>query len=165
MNELTVTFGIRDIVRFFSLVKIDRETGCWNWVGTISGGYGNFTYHGRAERSHRIAFAWVNGPIPRIDGRKGPRKHVPQLDHAVCQNRRCCNPSHLELVTQQVNFLRGSAPNARKALATHCGRGHLLPTEKNEKIGKGRMTRRCWPCRKDQMHQAYLKRKQRKSCG
>jgi hypothetical protein len=162
---LQVSLNTKQITRIFSKVQIDPVTGCWNWQGTTSDGYGNLRYGGRIERTHRVVFAWINGPIPRITSRKGPRVHVLQLDHAVCQNRRCCNPVHLELVTQQVNFLRGSAPNAKTANATRCKDGHLLPAGKNDKIGKGRMTRRCITCRRAQQHLAYLQRKARKFSG
>lgn len=167
MSVLAVKLSIEEIARFFSKVEVDRVTGCWNWTGRVSDGYGNVRHQGRLERSHRIAFAWIYGPIPRVENRTSKRAHVPQLDHVVCQNRRCCNPAHLELVTAQVNFLRGNAPNARKASATHCEQGHEFAVNgRVEKVGKGYTARRCWPCRREQMHQAYLERKKRKQlCG
>lgn len=51
-----------------------------------------------------------------------------EVDH-LCRNRRCVRPSHLEVVTKQVNNYRsnsGSACNVRK---THCKNGHLLITK------------------------------------
>lgn len=163
MKFLTVKLSTQDIARFFSKVEVDRVSGCWNWKKkTDKDGYGNFRYNGNLERCHRVTFAWVNGPIPRVDNRTSKRKHIPQIDHAVCRNRRCCNPAHLELVTPRVNFLRGVAPNAVKAQSDYCPRGHMFTeTAKVEKIGQGRTTRRCEPCRVEQQHQAYLNRKAR----
>lgn len=157
---LQVNLSRIQIARIFSRVLVDRKTGCWNWIGFVSDGYGNTRYDGRLERVHRVIYAWAVESIPRITGRHGVRKHVPQLDHVVCQNRRCCNPAHLELVTPRVNILRGNGICARLSRQTHCPSGHLLPDKPNEKCGVGKTTRRCKPCRKERQHQAYLARKE-----
>lgn len=161
MTMLEVTLNRKQIARIFSKVVVDTETGCWNWSGTISGGYGNFRYGGIVERSHRVMYAWVFGPIPRGAPRTEKRGHVPQIDHAVCQNTRCCNPVHLELVTQKVNLLRGNGVCANYARMTHCREGHPLPSEPNVKCGKGLMARRCLICVKKEQRENYLRRKER----
>lgn len=156
-----VALKLEDITRIFSKIQIDTDTGCWNWTGSISGGYGNVSYRGKCERTHRVLYAWTIGPIPQQLSRRGRRGHIRQLDHVVCQNRQCCNPAHLELVTQRVNILRGNAPNMQVARATHCRHGHLLPKNRTEKNGHGNVTRRCSICRKRQQRQAYESRKSR----
>ena len=66
--------------------------GCHIWLGThTKDGYG--IYKGKA--AHKLAWEEANGPVPQ--GRF--------LDH-VCRRRLCCNPDHLEPVTQSVNELR-----------------------------------------------------------
>jgi hypothetical protein len=159
MSYLVVQLSVRDITRIFDKVIVDRVSGCWNWIGAVSDGYGNVRYGGRIERSHRVVYAWVHGPIPRQPKRTGPRVHVPQLDHVVCQNRRCCNPVHLELVTQKVNILRGNGVCARYARMTRCSKGHPLPLKPNMKCGSGNMARRCVPCVKEQQRKNYLRRR------
>lgn len=76
---------------------VDQSGGpaaCWEWQGTITRwGYGQFKTHGVLWRAHRLIFTLVNGPIP--DGLV--------VRHA-CDNRRCCNPAHLELGTHDDNM-------------------------------------------------------------
>lgn len=70
---------------------------CFIWQGPTSGtgrggGYGRFSFEGITSSVHRTVYAAVFGPIP---GRK-------QIDHS-CNNRLCCNPAHLELMTHKRN--------------------------------------------------------------
>lgn len=102
--------------------KIQISDGCWEWTGTLTPeGYGRISRGGGgAERldyllTHRLLYELLVGPIP--DGLV--------LDH-LCRVRRCCNPLHLEPVTQKENTLRSPvAPAAINARKTHCPRGHL----------------------------------------
>lgn len=86
----------------------DPTTGCWNWVGpTRPNGYGRFGRDGGQISSHRYFWEKENGPVP--DGL--------ELDH-LCSNPLCCNPSHLEAVTQTENIRRGRATKlTRSAVA------------------------------------------------
>lgn len=77
-------------------VLFDPETGCWNWQGYISHGYGVYYEGDVGRRAHRVYYERYIGPIP--DG------YV--IDH-LCRNRRCCNPAHLEPVTSRENIRRG----------------------------------------------------------
>jgi hypothetical protein len=72
---------------------LQKTDTCWNWTGScLITGYGCFRINQKTYRSHRIAYElWVN-PIP-----KG------QLVRHKCDNRKCCNPNHLELGTHQDN--------------------------------------------------------------
>lgn len=113
------------ITRLFSKISVDTSTGCWQWTGCVSSGYGMARFRGPATIVHRITYAWLVGPIP--NGIKA-RKHA-QLDH-LCRNRICCNPAHLELVSQAVNVNRGATVQK-----THCHRGHVLPHPKHRHPG------------------------------
>lgn len=116
-----------ELRKFFS--NIERTTGgCWSWTASLdSCGYAMSFYRGRKEKAHRLFYAFLVAPLPRGLGRT-----IPQLDHIVCSNKRCCNPAHLALVTPRANSLRGNngttAVNARK---TQCPRGHVLVKEAN----------------------------------
>ena len=61
-------------------------TGCFEWPGYVDeGGYGRVGLGGRAPSVHRVVFAHFRGRVPA-------GWHV----HHWCENRRCCNPDHLE---------------------------------------------------------------------
>ena len=81
------------IGKIMARVEINEETGCWEWQGPTSGdgrggGYGRMCLDGQTVAVHLVAYAHYHGYIP---GKK-------QVDH-LCENRLCCNPNHLELVT------------------------------------------------------------------
>ena len=130
-NSLSIdTLSNKERRRIFKKIAVDHETGCWVWTGALDqGGYGQVWFRGRTERIHRIIFAYYVGPVPR-----GIRsRSQAQLDHAICQNPSCCNPAHLELVTQRTNILRGTSPPALCSQKTHCVRGHPLKYTANGK--------------------------------
>jgi hypothetical protein len=83
-------------------------------------------------RAHRAFYEHFIGPIP--DG------HVP--DH-LCRNTWCCNPNHLEPVTQRENILRGDGIASRNAAKTHCPQGHPYSTENTNGYNGYRACRIC----------------------
>lgn len=111
-------------------------SGCWLWTGaTLPGGYGSTALVGvpnRSQLAHRLVYSTLVGLIP--EGL--------QLDHR-CRVRCCCNPDHLEPVTQAENIRRGESwrTNGDK---THCPKGHAYAGD-NLKIvkGGGRECREC----------------------
>ena len=115
------------IQRLFSHISFEK-TGCWNWMGNCNkSGYGRFRYKGPKELVHRLMYCWIT----RKSLSRKIHRDVPILDH-ICNNKKCCNPSHLRLTTHRVNVLRSDGPSARQARQTHCKNGHPLPTEKNK---------------------------------
>lgn len=107
------------IARLMRLVRISTADGCWEWLGATRGGYGRIRVGSRTNgtrtsaSTHRLTYQHYVGPIP--EGM--------QLDH-LCRNRACCNPAHLEPVTQSENIQRGDGPTAHNTRKTHCPAGH-----------------------------------------
>lgn len=121
--------------RLYARIAVDLLTGCHNWTGpTVWKGYGQmylWSAGGKKyrARTHRIAYEIAKGPIP--DGLV--------LDH-LCRNPPCCNPDHLEAVTQRENTLRGIAARPQ---VTHCPSGHLYDAENTLGSKYGRKCRAC----------------------
>lgn len=132
----------KDLARIFSKIKVSNSrfyngSPCWEWTASKVQGYGNIRWDGKVRRAHRVLYAWIYGPIPH----KG---HNQEIDH-LCRNTGCVNPCHLELVTCQVNALRGTGMAARNIQKTHCPRGHEYAPENTLpcKDGKGRKCKQC----------------------
>jgi hypothetical protein len=92
--------------RFLALVKMERRTGCWRWLGARYSarnreGRGAFSLGGRAQLAHRAAFLLFRGPLSREDAvvrTCGPEG-----------SRFCVNPDHLAVVpdARSANRFRG----------------------------------------------------------
>jgi hypothetical protein len=115
--------GTKDLIRIFSGIEINPEvcfngSPCWIWTRALSWGYGHVWLEPTITSTHRIMYAWLVAPLP-----KG--KKYGELDH-LCRRRACCNPLHLEFVSQQVNLERGNGSAAKNKRKTHCPKGHAL---------------------------------------
>lgn len=131
--------------RFWSKVE-KSEGGCWSWSASCNmDGYGQFLYHGKMCRSHRIAYTWIKGEIPVGF----------ELDH-VCRNRKCVNPEHLEAVDHRTNSIRAMIATGVKAGATHCVNGHPF-NDANTGIRKTGSGRYCKVCSRRSGDRSYEK--------
>lgn len=113
-------------------------TGCIEFTGSSSEGYGQVRRDGRPALTHRVAYEMVRGPIP----------HGLTLDH-LCRNTVCCNPAHLEPVTRGENVLRGVSATARNARKTHCVNGHEFTDENTYHRPDNPTSRACRQCMRE----------------
>jgi hypothetical protein len=81
---------------FWSKVNILGLDECWEWTASLkSNGYGSFRSgpdHGLSSGAHRVAYELTHGEI-------ASGLHVLHS----CDHRKCCNPKHLYLGTNQDN--------------------------------------------------------------
>jgi len=104
-RDLRISRGLpvaTDLIgRIQSRIEVN-EGGCHIFQGTLSGGYGKIAQGSRAEKRdlyvHRVMYEFAHGPIP----------NGLHIDH-LCRMRACCNPAHLEAVTQAENNRRAAA--------------------------------------------------------
>ena len=133
-------------VRIMKLVSKCHDTGCWNFTGAIDPqGYGKTAFWDGTQWknmfSHRLAYQLFRGPIPV----------GLTLDH-LCRNTRCCNPDHLEPVTNAENIRRAAA------LITHCPRSHEYTPENTGRTRLGaRYCRECNRLNANKVYWAYGK--------
>jgi hypothetical protein len=79
--------------------------------------------------AHRYAWTLVHGDIP--DGLT--------VDH-ICENTRCVNVEHLQLLPLADNIQKKRFPNREK---THCRHGHEFSETNTRWNGTERVCRRC----------------------
>lgn len=127
-----------DAERFAFYLLKSGDNQCWIWTGALdSNGYGVFNARNTAgfsgQKSHRYSYLLAHGKLPEDL----------ELDH-LCRVRPCCNPAHLEAVTQKINTMRGVGFGPVNAEKTHCPQGHEYTEENTYTSEKG--WRRCRIC-------------------
>lgn len=101
---------------FKPLVSIPDAESCWEWLGSTNKqtGYGKKQMGGKTHLAHRWVWESMLGPIP-----KG------KVINHKCSNRKCVNPTHLEVVTQSENCRHGAGTKLTRIQAKTIKR--LLP--------------------------------------
>jgi HNH endonuclease len=130
----------KDKRRFWSKVKVDRETGCWIWTASVrtwsrepwDGGYGAFSIDGVIHRAHKVAYRILFGRWP---------SNGKVLLHG-CDNRRCVNVlEHVKPGTQIRNvkdmLAKGRAKHQRKNSTINQGEIHGKKERGSVSAGSG----------------------------
>lgn len=145
------------------LAKVDTSTGpqsCWPWTGyvdTDGPGYGQFWNGDTLVKAHRHAFELANGPITEGLVIDHACHNASECQDVPCNHRACCNPHHLEAVTQSINSIRGRSGDHQSS-KTHCPNGHPY-SEANTIVGRGGRHRKCRECNRTHQRNYNAKRK------
>lgn len=126
----------------------DPVTGCMYWRRYVNrGGYGVTGYHRGTKLAHVAMWEMYNGPKPDgmvLDHICHNLSDCTEIDQ-WCLHRRCCNPEHLELKTQQANS--DASPNSWQNRG-HCRYGHPF-TPENTVTSHTDRPRRCRTCERE----------------
>jgi len=103
--------------------KINKKSSseCWEWAGGLRDGYGRIKINYKNYNAHRLVYELTYGLIP---------KGMCVLHK--CDNRKCCNPEHLFLGTNNDNVKDKVSKNRQSHISINngelCGT-HKLITE------------------------------------
>lgn len=117
------------IKRILSKINIRSENDCWDWNKSIDkNGYGRFSWREKGKlkttSAHRAIYIALNGEI------SGKICVLHQ-----CDNRRCCNPKHLWLGTNNDNSKDMVAKNRQAKGNRHWSRTHPEKLARGHKNG------------------------------
>lgn len=145
-----------DITKIRTLLEkrtsINSETGCWEYLGLNTDGYGQITIDGVFYYVHRLSAQLFLG-----------YESTPDLFvcHKVeCVSKACWNPEHLYIGTALTNNIDKIATEVGRnqySGVINCIHGHEFTLENTYwvKSNNGKMRRQCKECKKDRHRNRY----------
>lgn len=120
------------VLSILKKIAICDDDECWIWMGATHGnGYSRMERDGRQQSIHIIMFELF---VERItDG---------NVIHHLCNNKLCCNPSHLKQVTHSENI--SISRKQKTESINHCECGHQYT---KDNLLKCNTHRRCKTCK------------------
>lgn len=103
--DIQITDALRR--RFWDRVEQGADDECWPWKAAMRNGYGAIKHQKKVHSSHRLSYILTFG--------------FPSEEMVIahkCDNRACCNPSHLEAIPVGQNNR-----DARSRVYHHVNRG------------------------------------------
>lgn len=83
-----------DSKEVFFLERVEKSSGCWNWMGKkTTHGYGQMKHAGTVRAAHRYSWELAHGELDENLS----------IDH-LCHNPPCVNPDHLRAVSHRSNM-------------------------------------------------------------
>lgn len=142
---------VHPFYRAMRFVNKEGPNDCWNWTGHKIKRYGRIRLDKNTMQiAHRFIYLFLTGE-------SGEDLVV---DH-LCRNRSCCNPRHLELVTNRENIRRGMSGVFFRN-KTHCPSGHEYSAENVYlfKSSRGYAHRQCRQCGNERTKMRYHRKTQ-----
>lgn len=137
-----------DTVRIQQLLNertsINSKTGCWEYQGVNSDGYGQIMIDGRFYYTHVLSAILYLGFIPT------PGLFV--CHEVGCKSKACWHPAHIYIGNAQTNnrdmAIMGTG-KSQNSNVTHCKHGHEFTTENTywTKSSNGKPRRQCRECK------------------
>lgn len=113
--------------RFWQKIIVKGKDDCWEWSAALNAcGYGWMWTGSRAKPAHRVS-AMMHGLIDSLDS----KLHVLHK----CDNRKCCNPKHLFVGTNNDNVADRVSKN-RSGWAVHLGEKNGMAKLTNKQVGQ-----------------------------
>jgi hypothetical protein len=139
--------------------SINSETGCWEWLGAHTNGYGQIIIDQVVHKVHRLSAMMFLGYDPEFT--------YLQVLHR-CNNKRCWNYEHLYIGTDYDNAqdrVKAGTSINQNTDKTYCIHGHeFTPENTREYVNSrdGKVQRECRECRKVWTRISNEKRRLRK---